>query len=156
MQQVLSWGSRLRRSRYWRLASRFAAASVVATAISQVVFLLTYGLTSSAGAATVLGWLAGAIPNFLLNRRTWGGGGREALRREILRYGAISIATAVLAAIATHNAEHLAHLLFPHARTGQVAVVWGAFVGTYGVVFVVKFFLIDRLVFTDRRHRRAQ
>ncbi|MGP4020180.1 GtrA family protein [Saccharopolyspora sp. 5N708] len=144
------------RGRYWRLLSRFAAASVVATAISQLVFLLSYSLGASAVLATVLAWLAGAIPNFVLNRRTWGGGGRAALRGEALRYGVISVGTALLAALATHHAETLAHALFPDARTGQVAVVWGSFVGTYAVMFVVKFFLIDRLVFTARPPQRAR
>ncbi|MEV0086181.1 GtrA family protein [Saccharopolyspora sp. NPDC050642] len=141
------------RSRYWRLLSRFAAASVVATGISQLVFLLSYSLGATPVASTVLAWLSGAIPNFVLNRRTWGGGGRAALRGEILRYGAISVGTALLAALATHHAESLANVLFPHARAGQVAVVWGAFVATYAVMFVVKFFLIDRLVFRRSRHQ---
>ncbi|TDD41429.1 GtrA family protein [Saccharopolyspora elongata] len=141
------------RSRYWRLLSRFAAASVVATGISQLVFLLSYSLGATPVVSTVLAWLSGAIPNFVLNRRTWGGGGRAALRGEILRYGAISVGTALLAALATHNAESLATVLFPDARAGQVAVVWGAFVATYAVMFVVKFFLIDRLVFRRSRHQ---
>ncbi|PKW19305.1 GtrA family protein [Saccharopolyspora spinosa] len=145
--------STIARYRYWRLLSRFAAASVVATGISQLVFLLSYSLGATPVLATVLAWLAGAIPNFVLNRRTWGGGGRAALRGEILRYGAISVGTALLAALATHNAEALAHALFPAARAAQVVVVWGAFLGTYAVMFVVKFFLVDRLVFTARRSR---
>ncbi|MGW5646808.1 GtrA family protein [Saccharopolyspora sp. NPDC003752] len=141
------------RSRYWRLLSRFAAASVVATGISQLVFLLSYSLGATPVVSTVLAWLSGAIPNFVLNRRTWGGGGPAALRGEILRYGAISVGTALLAALATHHAESLANVLFPDTRAGQVAVVWGAFVATYAVMFVVKFFLIDRLVFRRSRHQ---
>ncbi|GAA0520929.1 hypothetical protein GCM10011581_11380 [Saccharopolyspora subtropica] len=142
--------------RYWRLLSRFAAASVVATGISQLVFLLSYSLGAAPVVATVLAWLGGAVPNFTLNRRTWGGGGREALRGEIVRYAVISVGTALLAALATHHAESLAHVLFPQSRPGQVAVVWGAFVGTYAVMFVVKFVLVDRLVFTARPPQRAR
>lgn len=41
------------RARYWRLISRFAAASVVATAISQVVFLLSYSLGATPVVSTV-------------------------------------------------------------------------------------------------------
>ncbi|KAA5831242.1 GtrA family protein [Saccharopolyspora hirsuta] len=137
--------------RYWRLLSRFAAASAVATAISQVVFLVVYALGAAPVAATITAWLAGAIPNFTLNRRTWGSTGRAGLRGEILRYAVISVTTALLAALATHNAEALAQALFPDARSAQVAVVWGAFLGTYAVMFVLKFFLVDRLVFPDRR-----
>lgn len=142
-----------RRGRYWRLVSRFAAASAVATAVSQVVFVASYSLGAPPAVATVLAWLGGAIPNFELNRRTWGGGDRAALRGEILRYGVISVVTAVLAAFATSGAEHLAAELFPAAR---VAVVWGAYVGTYAVMFVIKFVLVDRLVFTDPSRRRSR
>ena len=140
--------------RYWHLLSRFAAASVVATAISQVVFLASYTLGTAPVVSTVLAWLAGAIPNFVLNRRTWGGGGRSALRGEIVRFGAISVGTALLAALATHGAEILATSQFPNNRPAQIAIVWGAFAGTYVVMFAVKFVLIDRLVFNDHRQQQ--
>lgn len=139
--------------RHWRLLGRFAAASVVATAISQVVFLLVYALGAAPVAATITAWLAGAIPNFTLNRRTWGSTGRAGLRGEILRYAIISVTTALLAALATHHAETLARTLFPDTRSAQVAVVWGAFLGTYAVMFVIKFFLVDRLVFRRKPQR---
>lgn len=146
--------SNARFGHYWHLLSRFAAASVIATAVSQVVFLVSYTLGAPPAGSTVLAWLAGAIPNFVLNRRTWGGGGRSALRGEIARYGAISVGTALLAALATHGAEIFATSEFPGYRPAQIAIVWGAFAGTYLVMFAVKFVLIDRLVFNG--HRRQQ
>lgn len=136
-----------------RLLSRFLAASVVATAISQVVFVTSYWATGLSVLATVLGWLGGAIPNFLLNRRSWGGGERG-LRSEIFRYGMISVATALLAGLATETAETFAAATFPDARPARVAIVWGAFLGTYVVMFAVKFVLTDRLVFSARRPPR--
>lgn len=139
-----------------RLLSRFVAASVVATGISQVVFITSYWLTGMSTVATALAWLAGAVPNFVLNRRSWGGGGRRGLRSEILRYGVISVVTALLATLATEGAETLAAGTFPDARPARVAIVWGAFLGTYVMMFVVKFFLIDRLVFSDRPQRQAR
>ncbi len=141
--------------RRWHLVSRFAAASVVATGISQVAFVGTYWATGLTTLATVLGWLAGAIPNFTLNRRSWGGG-QHPLRSEIVRYGAISVGTALLAAVATGSAEALAAANFPDARPARIALVWAAFLGTYAAMFVVKFFLVDRLVFTARPPRRAR
>ncbi|GAA4884267.1 GtrA family protein [Saccharopolyspora cebuensis] len=156
MVQHADEGTQPTRGRYWRLARRFAAASVVATAVSQVVFVAAYALGAAPAAATALAWLAGAVPNFALNRRTWGGGGRDALRGELLRYGLISVGTAVLAALATSGAEHLARSAFADQEAAQVVVVWAAFVGTYAVMFVVKFFLIDRLVFTARRPPRPR
>lgn len=148
---------RERRGRYWQLVSRFAAASVVATGISQVVFVGSYAVGAPAVFSTVLAWLAGAVPNFVLNRRTWGGGGRAALRGEITRYAVMSVGTALLAALATSGAERLALGAFPHDHAPRVAVVWGAYAATYLVMFVVKFLIIDRFIFTARsRPQRAR
>lgn len=140
------------RGRYWHLLSRFAFASVIATVLSQLLFLLSYdALGAPAAVATVIAWAAGAVPNFVLNQRTWGGGGPSALRGEILRYGAISVGTAVLAALATSATESLVRALFAHDKTVQVLAVWAAFACTYAVMFFVKFYLVDRLVFTAHR-----
>ncbi|GAB3297332.1 hypothetical protein GCM10027563_39930 [Parasphingorhabdus pacifica] len=136
--------------------TRFAAASLVATVLSQLVFIGSYSLGALPAVATVLAWLSGAVPNFLLNRRTWGSRTRAGLRGELLRFGIVSVGTALLATAATSNAEPLARSTFPDSRPSQVAIVWGAFLGTYLLMFVVKFFLFDRLVFTADRDRPPQ
>ena len=138
-------------SRYWRLVSRFALASAVATGVSQLVFLASYAWGAPPPVATVLAWLSGAVPNFLLNRRTWGSADRSAVRGEIARYASVSVGTAVLAGLATTGAEVLAMVWFPASRPAQVATVQAAFLGTYLVMFVVKFFLVDRFVFPSHR-----
>lgn len=138
-----------------RLVGSFAAASVVATGISQAVFVTSYWATGLAAVATVLGWLGGAVPNFLLNRRSWGAG-PHGLRGEVLRFAAISVATAVLAGLATQWAEGIAAASFPGGHPTRIAIVWGAFLGTYAAMFVVKFVLLDRLVFNARPPRRAR
>lgn len=138
-----------------RLVGSFAAASVVATGISQVVFVTSYWLTGIAAVATVLGWLGGAVPNFLLNRRSWGAG-PHGLRGELLRFGVISVATAVLAGLATKGAEGMAAASFPAGHPARIAIVWGAFLGTYVAMFAVKFVLLDRLVFSAPPPRRAR
>ncbi|WP_228717321.1 GtrA family protein [Allosaccharopolyspora coralli] len=135
--------------RYWRLVSRYAAASAVATVVSQLVFLASYSLGAPPPLATMLAWLCGAIPNFLLNRRTWGGG--DAVRGELARFAIVSVGTAVLAALVTTGVEQLAVTWFANSRPTQVALVQAAFLGTYVAMFVVKFFLIDRFVFTAHR-----
>lgn len=138
-----------------RLVGSFAAASAVATGISQAVFVGAYWATGLAAVATVLGWLGGAVPNFLLNRRSWGAG-PHGLRGELLRFGAISVATAVLAGLATKAAEGMAAAHLPDGHPARIAIVWGAFLGTYAAMFVVKFVLVDRLVFSARPPRRAR
>ncbi|WP_019854652.1 GtrA family protein [Actinopolyspora mortivallis] len=143
--------------RYWRLLRRFAGASAVATVSSQFVFGLSYALGAGTTVATVLGWLSGAVPNFLLNRRTWGSRGRAGLRGELVRFLPISVLTALAAATATHYTETLALHVFHDAHTPRVVLVWSAYLGTYLVMFVVKFFLMDRVVFASRgQHEPAR
>lgn len=137
--------------RYWRLLRRFAAASAVATVGSQLVFVTSYALGATTLLATGLGWLTGASLNFGLNRRNWGSHGRAGLRGEILRFAVVSGATALVAAVATAYSEQLALEVFADSRSAQVVTVWAAFLGTYIVMFVAKFFLMDRLVFTGHR-----
>lgn len=141
--------SRPQRHGYRRLVSRFLGASVVATGISQLVFVVSYSLGAAPVVATTLTWLAGAIPNFVLNRRTWGITGREGLRGDILRFGAVSVTTALLAAFTTSKAEGIAQAAFEGTRSTQhVIVVWGTFAATYLAMAAVKFVLIDRVVFS--------
>ncbi|NHD17041.1 MULTISPECIES: GtrA family protein [Actinopolyspora] len=142
---------------YWRLLRRFAGASAVATISSQLVFLLSYSLSSMPILSTVLGWLAGAVPNFLLNRRTWGSRGRSGLRGELARFLPVSVATVLIAGTAANYAETLALHLFAESAAPRVTLVWGAYLGTYLLMFVVKFFLMDRVVFpSHRRHEPAR
>ncbi len=125
---------------------RYAAGSGVATACSEGVFLLVYGpLGGSTTLASVLGWLAGAIPNFWLNRNwAWGRSGRPDLVREVLPYVAIILATLGLAVLATGAADRALQStsLSAEARTLVVGTV---FLLVYVAVFVIRFLLLDRL-----------
>jgi putative flippase GtrA len=132
-----------------RLA-RFTAGSVVAAAISEAVFVLVYG-PAGAGprVAAVVAFFAGAIPNWALNRRwTWQRRGRPRMKREVLPYAAVVVATAVAATALTGLADGWVRDL-EAPRTIQVALVAMAFLLPYGAVFLLKFLLFDRLVFSD-------
>ncbi|GAB3543267.1 putative flippase GtrA [Actinopolyspora lacussalsi] len=143
--------------RYWRLLRGFAAVSALATISSQLVFVVSYWIGSASTLSTVLGWLAGAVPNFFLNRRNWGSAGSHRLGGELTRFALVSVATFLIAAVATNYTEDLAHNLFADSEVRRVALVWGAYLGTYLLMFVVKFFLLDRVVFaTPRRHEQVR
>ncbi|CAA9435621.1 MAG: hypothetical protein AVDCRST_MAG35-2888 [uncultured Quadrisphaera sp.] len=124
---------------------RYAGGSGVAAVCSEVAFLLLYGpLGASPGVASVVGWLAGAVPNYWLNRSwTWRRRGRPSLRREVLPYVAIILATVALAVGAT-SAVHAATA---GAVTGawRVVLVNGTFLAVYALVFVLRYALLDRL-----------
>lgn len=134
------------RRRLIRRVLRYATGSVVATVCSEVTFLLLYGvLGTSTTLASVVGWLAGAVPNFWLNRTwTWGRRGRPSVRRELAPYVAIVLVTLGLATLATSAAASA----LTRAGVGGDArslLVGGTFLLVYVVVFVLRFLLLDRL-----------
>lgn len=125
---------------------RYAAGSVVAASCSEAAFLLVYGpLHATPALAAGIGWLAGAVPNYWLNRSwTWRRTGRPSLTRELLPYASIVLGTLLLAVVATSIAD--AALTGGGASTGlRVGLVGVTFLGVYGVVFLLRFFLLDRL-----------
>jgi putative flippase GtrA len=125
---------------------RYAAGSVVATVCSEVTFVVLYGVMHTTPVvASTLGWLAGALPNYWLNRSwTWRRTGRPSLTREILPYVAIVLGTLLVAAVSTSAVDRaLSGTSTSHAV--RVLLVGGTFLGVYGLVFLVRFFLLDRL-----------
>ncbi|MEJ5914577.1 GtrA family protein [Pseudokineococcus sp. 1T1Z-3] len=124
---------------------RYATGSGVATVCSVATFALVYALTGSTTAATVLGWLAGAVPNYLLNRAwVWRVDGRPDVRREVAPYVAVVLGTVTLAAGATRLTEHL----LEGAGATQAVVVAGvnaAFLGVYAVLALVRYALLHQL-----------
>jgi putative flippase GtrA len=125
---------------------RYFTGSVVATVSSEVVFVLLYGVLAMGTIwASVLSWLAGAVPNFWLNRNwAWQRTGRPSLGQEVLPYVAIILSTLILATVATDLADHWLHEQGTSSSV-RVALVAAVFLGVYVVVFVVRFFLLERL-----------
>jgi putative flippase GtrA len=129
------------------LLVRYSASSVIAGAISEFAFLACYWLGTAPMVASVVAFAAGAVPNYVLNRRwAWRRKGRPDRTRELLPYVVIVVITAAAAALITTAADHwLRDRIDSHAL--QTVLVSAAFLGTYGVMFVLKFVLFDRLVF---------
>lgn len=122
------------------LWARYSASSVVATVVSQLAFALCYWFGTAAIVATVVAWFAGAVPNYVLNRRyTWGRSGQK------LPYTIIVLGSAVTAAVVTSVTDHLVQPIESHAW--KTILVSGSYLATYAILFIVKFVLFDRLVF---------
>jgi putative flippase GtrA len=116
----------------------------VATVASEATLVVCYGLLGLSPVwSSVLAWLAGALPNYWLNRSwTWRQRGRPSLRREVAPYAAIILATLVLAALATKGVDAALAGRGSDVRTVLVAAT---FLGVYVVMFVVRYLLLDRL-----------
>jgi putative flippase GtrA len=135
--------------------SRFTAGSIVAFAVSEAALIFFFGTgLVGAGAASVLAFMAGAIPNYFLNRSwVWKRSGRIAIRSELVPYALVSVATLILAALATTVAAAIA----PGGHDAQTLFVGVAYFGTYGTLFVAKFVVYQRFIFgDDASGRRSQ
>jgi putative flippase GtrA len=118
--------------------------------VSEVAFALCYSLGVGTTACSVIAFVAGAIPNWVLNRRwAWQRSGRPSLRREILPYVATSVVGLVASSLATGWTDgQIRHTVTsPAVRT---AAVTAAYLATFAVLFVAKFVLYELVIFAER------
>ena len=134
--------------------ARYAAGSILATAVSAVVFALVYRLHGGALAASIIAFLAGAVVNFSANRFwTWQRRVRSGLSGDAFRFGVIAVVTATAATLVSGATQRFAPrstLLADHLAI----VVEVSYFATYAVLFLVKFVLLDRVVFGAGAERR--
>ncbi|PZS37829.1 MAG: hypothetical protein DLM62_17095 [Pseudonocardiales bacterium] len=120
--------------------------------------MLLFGVVQAGAAASgAAAFLAGAIPNFFIHRFwTWQRCGPVGMRRELLPYlGVITFSGLVATGLTTGVDRLVGGVLRDHVvHTAVIAIVYGL---SYLPLFVVKFALLDRLVFggddTVRRRR---
>jgi len=134
------------------LVRRFAGyglGSVVAAATSEIAFVVTYAfLHGGTVGASAAGFVGGAIPNYILNRRwAWHDRTGRSRRSEILLYSMVALASFVVSVVVTHAAEDWARHLTPD-KTWRVLLIGAAYLGASGIVFLAKFVLYDLIVFT--------
>ena len=98
--------------------------------------------------ASAAGFVGGAVPNYVLNRRwAWPDRRSRDRRSELQRYAIISLLSFVTSVVVTHFAEQGAAQLTPD-RGWRVAFIAGAYLLSSGVFFAIKFVAYERLVFT--------
>ena len=132
--------------------SRYAVGSVAATLLSQLTLTGLFWLGGvNATTASLVAFVAGAIPNFVLNWKwTWGRSGRPALLRELVPYLAIIIGGGLAATALTTLTDHVLAPLVTD-RGARTLVLDAAYLSSYAVLFVLKFALMDRVFRTARR-----
>lgn len=147
----------LRESRFFGKIAKYAIGSMLALATSVVVFalLLLVGSNNTTIDSTAA-FVAGAIPNWILNRRwAWERTGNIEVVREVIGYLAVSIAALAASSVGTGLTQdwvrhHVA------AGTGlHTFLITLAYVIVQALLFVVKFVIYDRWVFAGRSRLRA-
>ncbi|MGH3437867.1 MAG: GtrA family protein [Sciscionella sp.] len=127
---------------------KFAAASAVSTVISQLTLMGIYGLAGrTALLASICAFAAGSIPNFLINRHwAWGRRGAPNVGKELLPYLAVIVAGGIASTGLVTLADALLEPVLA-SRGWRTIILDLVYLGSYGLLFVVKFALLDRLVF---------
>jgi putative flippase GtrA len=145
------------RSPYAAKVTKYAIGSVVALVTSVVVFALCYVvLDGHPTTCSIIAFFAGAIPNWILNRRwAWKLRGRADFLREIVAYIAISGVVLVASSLGTSAMQSWVKTnVAPHHGI-RVILVTGAYVFVQAVLFVVKFLVYDKWVFSGQSRLRA-
>jgi putative flippase GtrA len=147
---------RLRDSRFVVKVTRYAIGSVVALATSVIVFALLLDAGVGTTADSILAFIAGALPNWILNRRwAWERTGEMDVAREVIGYTLISLIALAASSAGTGWVDTLLRHHLDHRHTLRVLLVTLAYVVVQGLLFVAKFVAYDRWVFTEGGRFRA-
>ncbi len=127
----------------------YSLGSVVAAICSELAFVVVYGLLGAGNVvASAAGFVGGAVPNYVVNRRfVWSD--RRGRRRssELALYWGTAAVSFAASVVATGAAERWARSLTA-GHAWRVALVAGAYLAVAGVLFVVKFVVFHVVVFT--------
>jgi len=135
--------------------TRYTLGSIVAATTSGFVFAVLYVMGVGTTACSIVAFIAGAIPNWILNRRwAWRVQGRIAFGREIVAYVIVSVLTLFITAEATAWTQ--AHVQSIPAHHGiRVLLVTASYVAVFAVLFVARFAVYEVWIFSGRSRIRA-
>jgi putative flippase GtrA len=148
--------TRVRESAYAGKMTRYAIGSVVALATSVVVFAIMDWLGIHTAIDSAAAFIAGAIPNWVLNRKwAWKMTDRADFMREIVAYIVISLVVWGASSWVTGLTQHWVDNNVSKGTGLRVILVTASYVAVQAVFFVVKFVIYDKWVFAGRSRVRA-
>ena len=148
---------RLAASRFFSKIAKYSIGSVIALATSTIVFelLLLMG-SNNTTIDSVAAFVAGAVPNWILNRRwAWERGGDMDVMREVVGYTLVSLVALAASAGGTGLTQDYVQAHVTAGSGLRSLLVTGAYVIVQALLFVVKFVIYDRWVFTGESRFRA-
>jgi len=134
---------------------RYGAGSVVAFVSSVVVYFgcFSWGHLGAIG-STWVAFVAGAVPNWILNRRwAWGKKGKEGVARESVLYVIVSLVSLAASSGAT-KATALAVVHTSH--TARDLLVTFSYMASVIVLSGLKYLVYDRYVFVNKRKSQPE
>lgn len=136
-----------------RIFTRYTMASLLATAISQVVLLVMYWVwETDAMTASTIAFLVGAVPHFLLIRRwAWGNRGAAGRQAEIVAYVVVTAAGGVLSVGITTLMDWLLSGLVDDRGWRTIGLIV-SYLASGAPVFLLKFFALDKVFRRSASH----
>jgi len=140
---------------FGRRITKFAAASVIAFATSEIVLSVLYVLGLPTTLCAILAFVAGAIPNWTINRQwTWGVEGGVSFAREVVAYALLSAATLTGQILATNwTHRHVQSIAAGHGL--RVLLVDLSYFVVLVVMYGVRFLVYEHWIFSGRSLRAA-
>jgi len=126
---------------------RYTMVSVVSTAVSLGILALVFGVLHlwSEVPSAIFANAVATVPSYYLNRKwAWGKSGRSHLFKEVLPFWAASFAGLVASTLAASWARDFSDTHQLH-HFGRTVVVLGANFTAYGVLWIGKFLIFNRL-----------
>lgn len=129
----------------WRKAMKYSAVSIIAVPITQVILLIThYGLEWSGVVSNLIAVGVTAVPAYVLNRYwVWGKTDKNNFKTEILPFWALTFLGLVFSTLFVAYVDRN----FESAILVNVANAAG-----FGIVWVFKFFILDKAMFGKHHH----
>ena len=129
---------------------RYSMVSVVAVGISELVILVCAWLFHLSGVASnALGAAASTPAAFELNRKwAWGKTGKSHMWREVVPFWALTVAGLAASTVTVDIADRLAKSNHVVGLDRALAIM-GASLFAWGVVWVIKFVVFNRVVFAN-------
>jgi putative flippase GtrA len=131
---------------------KYASVSAITTVLSLGLLYVFYRVVKvgSAAEANVIATAITTIPSYYLNRTwAWGKSGKSHLWREVVPFWVIAVISLVLSTAMVALAAHEAHLI-THRKEIQTILVEAANLFTYAVLWVGKFMIFNKLLFSHQ------
>jgi putative flippase GtrA len=136
--------------------TKYALGSVLALITSIVVFALLYVIGVGTTADSIVAFIAGAVPNWILNRRwAWEKTGSVEVAREVIGYLIVSVVALVASSLGTGAMQSWVKANVAAHHGFRVVLVTGAYVFVQVVLFVAKYLVYEHWVFSGRSRIRA-
>ncbi len=122
---------------------KYSLVSVVSVAVSQAVLAFCYVVLDQSGSTSnIIGVTVGAVPSYLLNRYwAWQKRGRNHFWKEVVPYWSLALLGLIASTLAVRFADE---------TWGTALAVNAASLGAFGVLWVGKFVIFNKILFAHR------